>query len=141
MCQQGELILWDLEACKVIRRWSAHAGWVTAVAYNPEGKMLISGGEDGSLILWNTSTGEEIRQLGGHTKQIIDLAVNTELDPDNLSLFSGSADGTLILYDLRTGEVLRTFDKYSGLLTSLDMATISTYAVTGYEDGNLIHWN
>jgi WD40 repeat protein/transcriptional regulator with XRE-family HTH domain len=140
-CTQGELILWDLDARKELLRWSAHTGGVDAVAFSPDGQILISGGEDGSVILWDASTGDEIRQLTGHTKNIIGLVVTTAFDPGNPSLFSGSADGTLILYDLKTGNVLRTFDKYNSTLTNLAVASKSTRAVTGYQDGSLILWD
>jgi WD40 repeat protein/transcriptional regulator with XRE-family HTH domain len=140
-CTQGEMILWDLDGRTELRRWSAHTGRVNAVAFSPDGHTLISGGEDGSVILWDASTGSVIRQLAGHTKKIIGLVVTTEFDPNNPSLFSGSEDGTLILWDLKTGDILQTFEKYNGTLTSLAVASKSTSAVTGYADGSMILWD
>jgi WD40 repeat protein/transcriptional regulator with XRE-family HTH domain len=140
-CLSSELILWDLDARKELHRWSAHTGWVNAVAFSLDGQILVSGGEAGSVILWDARSGNEIRQLTGHTKNIIGLAVTTEFDTPNPSLFSGSADGTLILHDLKTGDVLQKFDQYNSTLTSLAVASKGNRAVTGYQDGSLILWD
>src|SRR4030042_343304 len=64
-CQAGELILWDIDSLKESHRWSGHSGWVTVVAVSQDGQTLISGAEDGSLILWNRN-GAQIGQLVGH---------------------------------------------------------------------------
>ncbi len=70
--QAGELILWDMDALKESHRWSGHSSWVTAVAVSQDGQTLISGAEDGSLILWNRN-GEQIGQLVGYTGRITGL--------------------------------------------------------------------
>ncbi len=67
-CLAGELILWDLEALKELRRWSGHSGWVTAVAFSLDGQTLISGAADGSLILWDVN-GVQLRQFEGSYQQ------------------------------------------------------------------------
>ncbi len=103
-CLVGELILWDLEALKELRRWSGHSGWVTAVAFSLDGQTLISGAEDGSLILWDVN-GVQIRQLVGQTSTITGLAIV----PSTGFLLSGSADGYLILWELKTGERVQVY--------------------------------
>lgn len=41
-----------------------HAAPVTCVVFAPDGRHLISGGQDGSLHVWDAATGESIRALG-----------------------------------------------------------------------------
>src|SRR5690606_40796110 len=38
-----------------------HKHDVNAVAFSPDGTMFLTGGWDGTVRLWNTATGEEIR--------------------------------------------------------------------------------
>ena len=135
-CQAGELILWDIDSLKESHRWSGHSGWVTVVAVSQDGQTLISGAEDGSLILWNRN-GEQIGQLVGHTGRITGLVVV----PTTGSLLSGSADGLLILWDLKTQDRLTNFDPVSSPINAVAVAAYASRAVSGHEDGSLILWN
>ncbi|MDT8304725.1 MAG: BTAD domain-containing putative transcriptional regulator, partial [Anaerolineae bacterium] len=136
-CQAGELILWDLAAGKELRRWSAHTGWVNAVAFSLDGQALISAAEDGLLIQWDAETGEEIRQLAGHRGSVTSLAV----EADTGALLSGSADGTLILWELKTGSILWRSVGESSPVNTLAVASAEPVAVSGHADGALTLWD
>ncbi len=135
-CTSGELILWSLETGEELKHWTAHAGWVTAVAVSQDAGMLISGGEDGKLILWDANTGEEIRRLDGHNGGITSLAV----DSNSGDLLSGSKDGTLILWDLQTGKLLRRFAEQSTPVTAVAISIGQPVIAAGYKDGTVILW-
>jgi len=40
-----------------------------AIALSPDGKKVVSGGEDGSVRLWDIDTGKVIGRWMGHTKK------------------------------------------------------------------------
>ncbi len=140
-CLSGELVLWDLDARKEIRRWTAHTSWVNAVAFSQDGQILITGGQDGDVILWDTNTGKEIRQLPRLAGRIVSLAVTTSVDPNRDTLFVGSADETLTLWDLASGDTIQSFERYTSPLTNMAVANTSPFAVTGYADGSLFLWD
>lgn len=51
--QNGKVYLWDAETGTPLRRIPAHKGAATTLAFSPtEGEVLVSGGEDGNLVLW-----------------------------------------------------------------------------------------
>jgi WD40 repeat protein len=58
--------------------------------------MLASGSVDGTVKLWDCSTGECLKVLQGH----IGNAWSVAFSPDGHSLASGSGDGTLRCWDL-----------------------------------------
>ena len=40
-----------------------HKSWVMCVAWSPDGKMLVSGGHDGTVRLWDPETGKKVGSL------------------------------------------------------------------------------
>lgn len=136
-CESGDLILWSLDTGKELKHWSAHSGWVNAVAFSSDGTLLVSGGEDGDLIVWDAVTSDEIRHLVGHTGSITSLAV----DSNTGALLSGSADGKLILWDLLSGDILREFDEQSSTVTNVAISVEKPLIVSGHSDGTVTVWD
>jgi RNA polymerase sigma factor (sigma-70 family) len=74
-----------------------------AVAISPDGRMLATAGKAGVIRLWDTASGEEARQLTGHSAIIYHL----DFLADGTTLVSTSADKTTRFWDARTGKELR----------------------------------
>jgi WD40 repeat protein len=85
--------------------WPAHTGGVNALAFNPDGKLLASGGEDHVIKLWDVATGREVRTLRGHTQRILALAFS----PDGRHLASGSVNDGAFLWEVASGKQVRVF--------------------------------
>lgn len=74
-----------------------HGGGVAAVAWNPDGQHLASGG--GEIKLWDVATGQEAFTLTGHTSLVQALAWS----PDGRRLASASWDRTVKVWDATPG--------------------------------------
>jgi WD40 repeat protein/DNA-binding SARP family transcriptional activator len=140
-CQEGELIVWDVETATELRRLVGHTGWVNRVAFTPDRQAhpvtALSASGDLTLILWNVETGEPIRVLEGHLGGVNSVVYT----PDGHSALSGSDDHTLILWDLETGEVIRRFEGHSGAVTSVAISPDSKTALSGSDDHTMILWD
>ena len=64
---------------------------------------MLSGASDGGLWLWNTSNGEGVKQLTGHTAAVADVAVGSGDVP-----ISASSDKTVRFWNIADAKVART---------------------------------
>jgi serine/threonine protein kinase/WD40 repeat protein/tetratricopeptide (TPR) repeat protein len=59
----GSLVLWDLRRETFSRPLTAHSAGVLEIASFPDGKRVVSGALDGSLVFWDPKTWREIVSL------------------------------------------------------------------------------
>jgi WD40 repeat protein len=72
-----------------------HTGSVTSLAFSPDGKRLVSAGEDRAVKLWDTGTGQEALTLGGHPGGVRSVAFS----PDGRLVAAAGNDGTITIWD------------------------------------------
>ena len=77
-----------------------HKRGVKTLAYYPGRPRVYSGSSDGTIRVWDVSTGEGTQVLEGHTAPVGVLT----LSPGGDRLFSGSEDGTVREWECRYGE-------------------------------------
>jgi len=80
-----------------------HPALVYAVAWSPDGEVLISGDSDGRLRWWEVSSGACVRVQEAHQGTINALKVS----PDGMKLASCGNDGAIVLWDVQSGEWLQ----------------------------------
>ena len=109
-CDWDTIFLWDLDTETVRLTFKTEWG-LSALAFSPNGKLLVSGNDDGVINLWNATVqqqglAEKISQnlstfkLTKHREEIVALAFS----PDGKMLLSGSKDGTIRAWDTTTGQ-------------------------------------
>ncbi|RKU16692.1 hypothetical protein C6503_11805, partial [Candidatus Poribacteria bacterium] len=86
-----------------------YIGFVTSVAFSPDGSTLASADEDGTIRLWDVGTGKRISILAGHTDRVTSVTYS----PDGKTLASGSRDNTVCLWDTNTSQLKRTLTGHS----------------------------
>ena len=95
--------LWDVATWKDIRQFPGEPGgnpndsrMVNALAFTPSGRTLISGEENGSIVLYDVSNASVRATLRGHQSGARALGVSS----DGRRLVSASMDLTGLIWDL-----------------------------------------
>jgi WD40 repeat protein/tetratricopeptide (TPR) repeat protein len=99
----GEVRLWDVATGRPVLRPMPHTNYVSALAFQPDGKVLAAGDFNGLVRFWDTATGQEIGRPIPQKEIVVSLAYS----PDGKVLAVGLAPdrtnepGTR-LWDVRT---------------------------------------
>ena len=80
------------------------------MAFSPDGTTLAFGFPDGTVKLWDVSTGENIATLEGHT----DWTQAVAFSSDGTKIASGSNDRTVRLWDVSTQTNIATLEGHTG---------------------------
>jgi WD40 repeat protein/serine/threonine protein kinase len=72
-----------------------HAAAVRRAAFSPDGKLLVSVGEDKKVIVWDFARREMLKKFDDHTDWIISVAFS----PDGKWFATASYDRTVIVWD------------------------------------------
>ncbi len=117
---------YDVEKPKLLAQLG-HTGFVSAVAFSPDGTLVLTGASDHNLMLWNASTGNELRVFKGHT----DAITTVTFSPDGRFALSAGYDKTLRLWDIQHETEIRTFSGHSTVITSVVFSPDGKHALSG----------
>ncbi|KIO34183.1 hypothetical protein M407DRAFT_151474 [Tulasnella calospora MUT 4182] len=107
----------------------------TSVGWGQATSLVVSGGCDRDLRVWDVATGYCLHSLKGHTSTIRCLKV---LDGRPIAV-SGSRDSTLRVWDIQKGRCLHLLSGHTNSVRCLDVA--GNIAVSGSYDCTARLWN
>ncbi|KAK3845914.1 MAG: WD40-repeat-containing domain protein [Linnemannia gamsii] len=95
--------------------------------------IVVTGGLDNTLKIWDVETGACLNTLFGHEEGVWSLAF------DKLRIVSGSLDKTIKVWDTESGECLYTLSGPEGPVTCVGLG--DTKVVGGSADGSVFLWD
>ena len=112
-----------------------HETRVGNVALSPDGKKLARSGKDGTIRVWDTSTGKELHRLaGGHE---LDCA-RAIFSPDSKHLASCGAFGEVRIWDMATGKLVFVPENAQPIGKPRDPKRITLHGMAYSADGKLL---
>jgi len=99
LAQGHTVVLLDLHEAEEAMRYHGHTEPVTCGCFSPDDRLVVTGGRDRTLRIWDRTSGEEIAVLAGHTDIIADCAFS----PNGDLVASASWDNTVRVWDVPSG--------------------------------------
>ena len=141
----GENVVWcdwnfvhvaDVQSkLSAIANGNRHKDGVYAVCVTPNGMRVISGSEDGTLMVWDTETGLQVgTTIEGHENSVKVVAVT----PDRQRFVSFFGAGKVRVWDLDTREQLAVLERHSTRVNCVEIFQDGMTAIMGFWDGTVV---
>ena len=95
----GDVAIWNLPSGARLQHLRTSGESVDAVAFSPDGELIVAGSRDGTMQIWRAGAGTLQSQLNPRHSKI--LAV--EFDPASRLVLAANADGTVVVTDAEQG--------------------------------------
>lgn len=100
-----QLLVWEWRSETYVLKQRGHAYGMRCMSYSPDGVVVCTGGEDGKVKLWNSSSGFcYVTMEKSHT-----AAVTAVVFANSSVVLSASLDGTVCAHDLYRYRTFKTF--------------------------------
>jgi RNA polymerase sigma factor (sigma-70 family) len=121
-------------------------GMVSAIALTDNGKVLATGGDGGTVCLWDASTGAPLRRLKrpwSWTEVFVRSPVwitSLGFSPNGQKVLASGANGFACLWDADTGRTLRMLWRHRGVVRASAFSPDGTTVATGCDDRTVRLW-
>jgi WD40 repeat protein len=152
----GAVRLWDIDTCKVIKKWTGHTRAVASVCWSRDGRRVLSGSWDGTARQWDVQSVETNPEPIG----IILASIKTGHEevwavvysPDTTFIATGGRDGLLQLsldpvessvkiWDAKTGKLVATLKGHTNSVECLAWTKDGSTLISGSWDCSIRTWN
>ena len=108
--EAGSIVVWDMKSGEQIAFLSAHTRWITTLCFSPCGKFLASGGEDGTVYVWDVETWQQVKCYTnyGRVYRIIPSWTACGTIRAAIIHYHDTGPATISVLDLESGEELYT---------------------------------
>ena len=130
--------IWEFPSGRLERVLEGHQHEVQPVIPIADGEMLLSGdgGDDGSIKLWVTGSGECTKTI-----QAGQTVMATALSADRKRLLIGGDEGKMALWDLDAGQRLRTMRQHTVTVWSVAITADGRRGFSGSSDKTVKIWD
>lgn len=122
---------------RIEKTMNGHEGRVRGIAFNPTGNALVTGGEDGQIIIWSVPTYEETIKIDAHIGEINDIS----FDPAGNRFAAAGYDGIIKVWNTKNQTELVAIQGHSGEVFSVQFSPDGSRIVSSGLDNTIRFWD
>lgn len=136
---EGRIQSWNWNSRRKIKSFLAQGSSnglpINSLAFSPDGKILVSGGDDLSIKLWDVSRAEELKS-GKHSAKVRTVAFS----PNGKLIASGDDCGYIKIWDVETMTAVSVHKEHSLAVTSVAFSPDGKILASGSKDKTVRFW-
>jgi WD40 repeat protein len=146
--RENDIQLYDVDAKKMVGALKGHTYYPEAMAFTPDGKTLVSGSCDRTLIVWNIAERKLVHALEGQGRTVAAVAIS----PNGRVAATCGTDRCrepcqapvqpplILFWDIRSGEELAGYSGHDVDGQALAFSPDGKRLASGLNDGTTIVW-
>lgn len=139
----NDVLLFDANTTKLLHRFEGHTKEVSSIAFNKDGTWLLTGGFDGLLLIWDTHSYAQIKNLShsnnnnsGTDGAIVKIATTPEVPFYSI----GFMNGIIGIYDEFFEQPMMSFTAHSKILMGIAVSALDDTIGTVSQDQTVKVW-
>jgi DNA-binding beta-propeller fold protein YncE len=114
-----------------------HTGAVAGIVLTPDGKTLVSVGNDRAVRVWNAQTGGPVKTLEGHSAWVGSVVIT----PDGTRAITAGGDNVIRVWDLKTFKEVSGLQGHTVAIRGLALTADGKTLVSGASDKTCRAWD
>ena len=116
---------------------SGHTGAAANVIVTPDGKTLVSVGNDNTVRLWDAATGKLLKTLDEHTGWVGSVV----LTPDGAYAITAGGDNSIRVWDIKTQKEVKKLEGHTVAIRGLAITADGKTLISGASDKTCRAWD
>ncbi|KAG6967422.1 hypothetical protein JG688_00006331 [Phytophthora aleatoria] len=117
----------------------SHTGFVSCVAFNPQGSLVATGSHDENVRLWDVRNGRTVAIIGAHQEPVVSVQFHPT---DGSLLVTGGYDGLVRVWDVASRQCLRSIiTEPAAPVGSARFTPNGRYVLSSTLDGTVRLWD
>lgn len=117
--------------------FAQHTATVQALSWSPDGTYLASAGHDGTIQVWEATTGEVRTQYGEYTHAIWSVMWS----PNGKYIASAGADALLKVWSVAPSKEVAMHTRHQKIIRAISWSPDSTFIATAGDDTVVHRWD
>ncbi|MFF3358071.1 protein kinase [Streptomyces sp. NPDC002917] len=133
----AEVWVFDVETGQLLHTLSLHTGHISAVAMTVDGRLAVSGGEDGRVVAWHPRDRRIVQLFTSPRDHVYYVAVSE----DGQVALSGTADGLVTAWDIGSGRTIGRWEAHPGAVLGVAVSADHRYGLSRGQDVSVKIWD
>jgi WD40 repeat protein len=140
-----DIQIWDAHSGELVKTLKGHKQAVYDALFSPSGQQIISTSWDGTIRIWDVSTGKCVRVIGDEynplTERHFGVSLCVGVSPDGKKLLSTYNHNEIEIWDVENGICEDTLKGHMNTITKINYSNDGRYIVSSSLDGTAKLWN